>query len=402
MGPILRRTLYAALALAGVALVVWLLRPAPVGVDTAAVVRKPLIATVSDEGVTRIREVYHVSSPLTGEVERSPREAGDYVTAGETVLAVLHPVDPTFVDERSRRELEATAAAAEAAVALADARVIEAEARHTFALSDVARAKRLRASNTISARVLEERELAASAALAALGSARAEAAMRRRESESAQARLLQPSAVRIEPGTPECCITVHAPTDGVVIEVAIESEQVVVAGTELMRIGDPSDIEIMVDLLSREAVKVPDGARGWIDGWGGPRLDATVRRVDPAARTEISALGLEEQRVEVILDLDGPIEPDNRLGHNYRVIAHIVVDEVADALTVPLSALFRTDGAWTVFVVEDGTARLRGVEIGLRSTTDAEVRTGLTEGETVVIHPSDAVENGTRIEQRPQ
>lgn len=393
------RLMVAFAALAGiVAALVWALSPAPVPVDVATVERGPLVVTVSDEGHTRIREIYTISAPVAGKVARSPRDVGDRVIAGETLVATILPVDPTLLDVRTRREREAAVEAAEAAVDLAEAELVQAEARHEFALGDLRRAMSLVERGTITQRQFEERELDVVAAQAALGTARATLAMRRQELASAEARLLSPG----EPAEngPDEPVRVPSPIGGVVIEVPVESEQVVAAGTPLIRIGDPDDLEVVVDLLSHEAVAVAPGARAWIDGWGGPRIEAVVRRIAPAARTEISALGIEEQRVEVILDLvDGELAA-KRLGHNFRVIAHVVTAEVEDAVRVPISALFREGGTWSAFVVRNGTAGLVPLEIGRRNDRFAEVVAGLDAGDVVITHPGDAVADGVRVEPR--
>jgi len=393
------RWLFAIAALSGIAAaLLWALWPAPVPVDVARAERGDLVVTVSDEGRTRIREIYTVSAPVAGKVARSPRDIGDRVVAGETLVATILPVDPTLLDVRTRRELEAAVEAAVAAVDLAEAELVQAEARHEFALNDMKRAISLVERGTITERQFQERELDVVAAQAALGTARATLAMRRQELESARARLLAPGQ---DGGTgADAPVRVPSPIGGVVIEVPVESEQVVAAGTPLIRIGDPADLEVVVDLLSHEAVAVAPGGRAWIDGWGGPRVEARVRRVAPAARTEVSALGIEEQRVEVILDLLDGEGVAGRLGHNFRVIAHVVTAEVEDAVRVPVSALFRDDGTWSAFVVEDGTARLVPLGIGARNERLAEVLSGLEAGDVVVTHPGDAVAEGVRVEPR--
>lgn len=397
MTNVWRRVAGLALLAGIVAVLVWAFWPAPVGVDIAEAVRRPLVVSVSDEGTTRIREIYTVSAPVGGKVTRSPREVGDVVEAGKTLLATIEPSEPAFLDIRSLSELSAAVAAAEAGVVLAAAELTQAKARRTFAESDLKRAKSLLERKTISAREFEERALELANAQADVGTAEAAAQMRRRELESARARLIQPGSVRKAVGA-TCCVRVASPIDGVVIDIPVESEQVVAAGTALIRLGDPEDLEIVVELLSHEAVRVSPGARAFIDGWGGPRLAATVRRVAPAAVTEISALGIEEQRVEVVLDLDEA--STERLGHNFRVIAHVVVDEAADALTIPLGALFRREGEWAAFAVRDGVARLTELQTGKRSDTLVEVLSGLAEGDTVVVHPSDAVTDGRSVAQR--
>ncbi|MEM8854349.1 MAG: HlyD family efflux transporter periplasmic adaptor subunit [Pseudomonadota bacterium] len=382
------------------ALTAWALWPRPILVDMATVETGPLEVVVSDDGTTRIQEVYTVSAPVGGTLTRSPLDEGDIVTGGETVIATILPGEPTFLDARSRREAEAVVEAAQAAVNLADVLLLQAEAQHNFALSDLRRAQTLRARNTISAREMEQKELDVVRASAEMGSARATANMRRQELESAKARLIQPGSSGVDTDDETCCVTVRAPVSGVVIDVTIESEQTIAAGTPMIEIGDPDALEVVVELLSREAVRVNPGDRAWLDGWGGGTLEAVVRRVEPAARTEISALGIEEQRVEVLLDLAQRADGDARLGHNYRVVAHIVVWEDADALKVPLGALFRSGGDWAVFQVVEERAVLTPVSIGERGRTHAAVLSGLDPGATVIVHPSDTVTDNTTVAQR--
>lgn len=383
-----------------VALTAWAVWPRAILVDMAVVETGRLEVVVSDDGTTRIKEVYTVSAPVGGKLTRSPLEEGDVVREGDTVIATILPGEPTFLDTRSRREAEAVAEAAQAAVNLADVLLLQAEAQHNFALSDLRRAQTLRSRNTISPRELEQKELDVVRASAEMGSARATANMRRQELESARARLIQPGTEGYTSEDESCCVTVKAPVSGVVIDVTIESEQTIAAGTPMIEIGDPEALEVVVELLSREAVRVQEGDRAWLDGWGGDTLDAVVRLVEPAARTEVSALGIEEQRVEVLLDLTQSAEGDARLGHNYRVVAHIVVWEDEDALKVPLGALFRSGGNWAVFQVVDERAVLTPVTIGERGRTHAAILSGVGPGAMVIVHPSDTVTDGAKVTQR--
>ena len=398
MGTFLRRLVYFVVLAAVAAAATWALWPKPVSVDTAVIRRAPLEVTVEDEGVTRIREVYTVSAPISGKVTRAPREIGDEVVADKTVVAEIAPTDPTFLDVRSRRIAEFAVSAAEAAVRLAEAEVMQSETRLDFARSDLDRAKKLAARKTISRRSLEKASVDVTTADAALASAMASLEVKKRELESARAQLIQPG-VKTE-RSEGCCVRVLAPVDGRVLRIITESETVVQAGTGLLEIGDPSDLEIVVDLLSRDAVRVRRGARAVIDNWGGAPLDATVLRVDPAAFTKVSALGIEEQRVKTILKLNSPKNEWKMLGHAFRVVARVIVWKREDAVTVPLSALFRNGGDWAVFAVEDSTVRRRKVEIGERNLHDAEVVAGLQPGDRVIVHPSDQVADGVEIELR--
>ncbi|GGK24556.1 efflux RND transporter periplasmic adaptor subunit [Salinarimonas ramus] len=392
----MKRVILAILVLAVAAAAFWALRPQPIPADLATIAAGPLAVTVEDEGMTRIEEVYTVSAPMGGTLQRSPRHVGDVVVAGETILAVIEPMAPGFLDIRSQRVAEAAVEAAASAVALAEAQVSQAAAELEFAQSDLARAQELARRETISTRDLDRARLTVRTAESALASAEATRDVRVRELESARANLIQPGS---EAGpSPTCCVQVRSPVDGQVLDVVVESEQVVQAGAPLVEVGDPDRLEIVVDLLSRDAVRVEPGDGALIDDWGGDApLAARVVRVEPTAFTEVSALGIEEQRVRVILALLDPAAAQGKLGHRYRVVARIVVWEEDDVVQVPLGALFREGGDWAVFVVEDGTAQVRLVTLGERTMRTAQVLSGLEEGETVILHASDRIEAGAEV-----
>jgi len=377
----------------------WAFRPQPVAVDMAAIERGALEVTVSDDGTTRIIDVYSVSAPVTGTVQRTPGSVGDEVEAGRTTVAMIRPAAPAFLDVRSRREAEAALAAAAAAVQLAEAQAVEAEAELDLARSEQRRVEELARRNVVSERMFEEANAAVRRAEARLNIAGATLEMRRRELESAQARLIGPeSGAGAENG--DCCVVVTAPVDGEILVIHHESEAVVAAGTVLVEIGDPADLEVVAELLS-DAVRVRQGAQARIEGWGGPALEATVRRVEPTGFTKVSTLGIEEQRVRAVLDLPGPEGEREGLGHGYRVEVAIVVERHEDALLVPLGALFRQGADWAVFAVdEDGRAALRRIEIGARDARSAVVLGGLSENERVILHPSDRVAQGVSVVAR--
>lgn len=391
----LRRIIWIVVALAVVGAAVWALWPRPVEVETATVERRSLQIAVEEEGTSRIREVFTISAPVAGELNRMTLHAGDPVVAGETVLASIRPAGPGLLDERSRRMAEAAVDAAQAGVTLAETQIAQAETQLRFAESELERSTALAERGLIPESTLERATLEVSVARTNLQTAQATLEVRRRELESARAALIEGA----DGGTASeaCCVEVRAPISGRVMRVVTESEQVVQPGTPLMELGDPSDLEIVVDLLSRDAVRVELGASATIEGWGGPVLKAKVERIDPAAVTKVSALGIEEQRTTVVLSLLDPPEVWARLGHGYRVVARILLWEGRDLVTVPMSAVFRQGEDWTVFVVADGRAELRTVELGERSSDYAEVRSGLTEGEAVIIHPSDTITGGTAV-----
>lgn len=387
------------LGLAIVVLVGWALWPKPVPIDIAVVDRGTLEVTVEDEGITRIRDVYTVSAPIGGKMLRTHQEVGDPVVAGRTIVAVIEPMDPTFLDVRTLRVNEAAVQAAQAAVDLADAQVVQARSQLDFAESDLRRAEELASRQTIAARTLEKAKLDLTSAQAAVASAIATLEVRRRELESARARLIQPGESRAQ--TAGCCVEVRSPIDGHVLRIVLESEQVVQPGTPLIELGDPNKLEIVVDFLSRDAVRIAPGAMAHIESWGGDaRFNARVRRVEPTAFTKVSALGIEEQRVKVILDFTDPPQQWRQLGHGYRIVARVVVWRGQDVLLAPLGALFRHGDAWAVFVVSEGRAQRRLVQIGERNTRAARVIEGLQPGEFIILHPSDRIRPGVRVQAR--
>jgi HlyD family secretion protein len=392
-----RLSLLAALA-AIVALFTWLLWPEPVLVEVTEAKVGPMELTVEEEGVNRIREVYVVSSPVTGKVQRSPLKVGDHVVKGKTAVALIRPADPAMLDVRTQRELEAALQAAKAARDAAVTGVSQAQKELAFAESELKRASYLAERKIIAESLLEKRQLEEDAARQQLETARATLDMRQHDVELAEARLNTPAMIEMEGGDDSCCISIPAPVNGTVLRIPVESEQTVQAGTALVEIGNPLDSEIAVDLLSTDAVNVRRGARARITGWGGDTvLDARVIRIEPAAFTKISALGIEEQRVKTILELTDPPARWSGLGHEYRVIAAIVTWHSDNALQVPVSALFRQQANWAVFRVTDGEARLTPVKIGHIGNGTAEVLDGLAAGTTVITHPSDQIEDGAKV-----
>ena len=375
----------------------WALWPKPVSVEVAVLRRGELLVTVDEEGKTRIKDVYAVSAPITGKLVRLSLEAGDPVKKDATTVAIIEPMAPAFLDVRATRELEAQLEAAKAAVALVEAEIKQTDAELGFARSELTRAETLIRSKTISDRALERARVDLDTRQAAVARAKANLEVRKRELESAQARLIGPEEAWIGEVPSGCCVTVRAPVSGRVLRLIQESERVVVAGTPLVEIGDPQDLEIVVELLSADAVKVREGAIAVVEGWGGKPLQAKVTRIEPAGFTKVSALGIEEQRVRTILKVENAEEFAGRLGHEFRVFLKIGVYLSPDALRVPISALFRERDQWAVYVVDRGRARSVAVEIGQRNTAFGEVLQGPTEGTQVVLHPSDRVTDGARV-----
>jgi HlyD family secretion protein len=364
-------------------------------VDVGEVTRSALQVTIDEEGETRVRRRFLVSAPVTARVLRIDLEPGDQVVGGQTVVAELRPETPALLDARSRMEAEAAAAAARATVGRTRAEIERARADLARLEREFAREQDLDASGLTTRQAVDLREVDVLAARETLRAAEFASASAASELARAEARL-QTTAE----GTGRV-LTVTAPVDGVILRRLRESEGLVPAGEPLVEIGDPADLEVVADLLSTDAVRVQPGAEALIEQWGGDgSLRARVRRVEPSGFTKISALGVEEQRVNVILDLEHPPSEWSRLGDGYRVEVRVVVWASPDAVTVPTSALFRRAGGWAVFVVEDGRAHLRAVAVGQRTPAHAEVLDGLTPGQEVVLHPSDTLTDGARVAPR--
>ena len=389
-----RRIVLAVLVLAVIGGFVWAFWPRPVPVETAVIGRHTIEVDIEEEGKSRIRDIFTVSAPIAGQMARLNLHSGDEVIRNETVVASIRPVAPALLDARSRRIAEAARDAAAAAVDLASAQLTQAEAQHDFAKAEAERAEVLIRRESISERAYEKARLDVLAAEAAVESARASLLVRERERESANAALMEGDAGA---GDSRCCVEVLAPASGRILRVLTESEQVVGSGTPLVEIGDPTDIEIVVELLSADAVRVKQGAAATVQGWGGEVLTARVERVDPSAFTRVSALGIEEQRVTVILALEGGPELWQDLGDGFRVIARITLWRGEDLVAIPVGALFRDGADWATFRLEEGRAVVRKIELGQRNTEYAEVRAGLEPGDTVILHPSDRVETGVRV-----
>lgn len=401
MSPVHKRVtiwgVFGALLVTGL---IFAFRPQAVLIDLAEIMEGPMVVTLDDEGETRIRDVFVVSTPVTGRIRRIEAEVGDTVTARETIVAEIEPIDPEFLDPRSEAEARAAVQADEAAMAVAKAELDEARAEQEFALSEVDRARRLIKSETISERSLDEAERTFKTKTAAVATARAAFRMREFELAQSMARLLSP--VETQGGHGECeCVPVRSPVDGQILRLLQESEGVVPAGEPLVEIGDPRDLEIVVDYLSTDAVKIRPGQPVTIDEWGGDAtLSGRVRKVEPFGITKVSALGIEEQRVNIIIDIVDPPQRWQRLGHGYRVETRIVLWQEEQILKIPLTALFRDGDQWAVFLDEQGRAKKRIVKIGQRSGFEAQILQGLKKGERVVLHPSDQVTDDVRIQSR--
>ena len=377
------------------ALVAWALRPQPIAVETAAVARGVFEQTVSDDGRTRVRERYVVSAPLAGRVERIALEAGDPVKQGEMV-ALLTPTVPAFLDARTARELQERIGAAEAQLARTRAETAKAMAQRSQARADLDRQAKLATEGFVSATAREQTALALQIAERGLQAARHGEEAARHELEQTRAALR-----RYETGVPGAKWEVTSPVDGSVLKVVQKSEGAVALGAPLLELADARSLEAVVDVLSQDAVAIRPGMPARLElGTGVPPLAARVRLVEPAAFTKISALGVEEQRVNVVLDFVEPLDRVQTIGDAFRVEAGIVIYRQENALKVPVGALFREGEGWSVFVAEGGRARKRPVKVPRRNSLEALVEDGLRPGEQVVVYPSDALRDGSRLSSR--
>ncbi len=385
----------AAAAVVGAAL--W---PRAVITDLGEVTRGPMSVLVREEGVTRVAESYLVSSPLVGRLRRITLDPGDAVEAGVTVLAVIEPLDPALLDARARAEARARVQAAEAASLQAGAYAETALARYEFAENELARIRAAAQGGASSPHEVDEAESEVRSSAASWRAARFAEEMARFELQLARSALeisvARPDAAAA--GEPPETLQIRAPVTGRVLRVGRRSDGVVSPGDPLLEIGDPTDLEIVVDLLSSQAVRVSPGDRVVIEHWGGDTpLEGVVRVVEPAAFTKVSALGIEEQRVHVVADFVTPPERRASLGDGYRVEVGIVLWAEEDVVSVPTSALFRSGPGWAVYRVAGGRARTVAVEIGHQNAERTRVVSGLAPGDRVVLYPGDRVRDGVRL-----
>ena len=378
------------------ALIVVGLLPKPLPAEIAVVSRGDLRVTVNEEGMTRVKNRHVIASPVAGQLRRIDWKPGAVVEAGKTVLAVLESGGADILDARSLVQAEARVRAAEAAVAQAVAQRARAVANANLQREDFARQKTLFASGALSRQEFDAAETRATTT--AQEARAAEFAGQIAEFEAAQARALllrgQPAGVGAR-GEP---LVILSPVSGRVLRVMQESERLVTAGFALLEVGDPTDLEARIEVLSRDGVAIQPGARVQLEQWGGPvALNARVRVVEPSAFTKVSALGVEEQRVYVIVDFTDPLEVRRSLGDNYRVEARIETWSGQNILKVPSGALFQRGAQWQTYVEEGKRAMLRTVRVGRSSGRETEILEGLSEGQTVVVYPGDQISNGSRI-----
>jgi HlyD family secretion protein len=385
------------LLLAAAAGGVWSLMPHPVTVETAAVSRGRFVATVDEDGKTRIRDRFVVSAPLAGRLSRVGLKAGDAVKADE-VLATIAPSPAPFLDPRSRREAEEKLGAAEASRERAKEMLERARAQADQAKIDLERTRTLFKSGTATVQALERAEIAMRVADRELRAADFLSHAAEHEYDQARALLARyDDPVRSSTET----WTITAPITGVVLKVIQESETTVQPGAAILEIGDPRDLEIVVDVLSTDAVEIRPGAEVSIEHWGGPgNLRGQVRRIEPAAFTKVSTLGVEEQRVNVIVDIVSPASQWTGLGDGYQLDTRITVFSQDETTIVPAGALFRRGEMWMTYVVANGRAEERAVTLIRRSGRLAAIAAGLEPGERVILYPSDRVAPNVRVKVR--
>jgi HlyD family secretion protein len=364
-----------------IALIVAGLWPQPIPVETAPVALGALRATVNEEGKTRIKQHFIISAPVAGQLRRIPFKEGAAIKAGD-VLAQIDPITPALLDARTRKLAEARRDAALA-------NLEKARATHNYTVSELKRIETLYTGKTISVQELESaqwREISAARELTA-----AESALRQTETELATFDPVN------QPGT-NAVTEIRSPISGRILRVFEESARVVTLGMPLLQIGDPADLEVVIEVLSRDGAAIFPGTKVELEQWGGPGLlQAQVRLVEPAAFTKVSALGVEEQRVRVIVDLLTPAEKRPSLGDAFRVETRIIVWETNQVLKVPSGALFRHGQDWAAYVIENGKSSLRPVQVGKSSDTEVQILSGLKEGEQVILYPGDRLKDGQRV-----
>jgi HlyD family secretion protein len=395
-----RRLWLAAVAAVVFGAIAYGLWPRPLAVDVAVVQRGPLQVTVNEDGKTRVRERYVVSSPVAGQLQRIELHAGDTVTRGATVLALVEPTVPTLLDARLLAEAEAKVRAAQSAQASANATVERAKEARELAEHNYERAQQLWPKGTISREQFDQAEHQAHIARAEVRTAEFNLQVAAHELELAQAALLHVRPNK-DAKQPRHTVEIVSPVNGRMLRVFQESASVVTAGTRLLEVGDPTDLEMEIDVLSTDAVRIRPGAKVLVEHWGGAgTLNGLVRTVEPSAFLKVSALGVEEQRVNIIANFIDPLAQRETLGDGYRVEAKIIVWQANDVLKVPSGCLFRDAGRWAVFRVARGRAQRCAVEVGESNGLETEIRSGLDEDEIVILHPSDQVHPGIRVHGR--
>lgn len=387
----IRRLIWGIVGAGVVGGVAYAVRPKPLDVEVAAAHQQTLVVTVDEDGKARVKDRFVVSTPLTANLARIELHVGDAVKPG-TVLARLVPIPSPLLDQRSRSRAEAQVAVTTAANHQAAAQIDRAKAAAELSRGEAERTRTLFANGTVTRAALDRAELDERARTADLTSAEFAARVATHQLREAQAALGRYTADK-----PADAWMVTSPIEGQVLAILQKSEGIVQAGAPLLELGDPKALEIVADVLTRDAVAISPSARSEVVDWGGPTLDARVRLVEPSGFTRMSALGVEEQRVNVVLDLMSPYANWSKLGDGYRASVRIETYRAEGVLAVPQSALFRNNTVWATYVVREGRAALQPVEIGHRDKASVEVVSGLQEGDQVIVHPNAKVIPGVQV-----
>lgn len=391
-----RRLIYALLALLVIGLLAWGFVPGAMLVETAEVRPGPVAATVEEEGQTRVADRYVVSAPITAQARRITLQEGDRVAEGDLLVTLDPPVAPAL-DPRQVAEARARVAAAESTLEAVREEAQAANAMAQFAATELLRVQRMAERELVSPEQADRAAAEAQRTAAMAQSARFRVQVAESELAAARAALEHIGAANEDDGEG---IELRSPVDGQVLERHFESARVVRPGEPILEVGDPAALEIVVDVLSADAVRLEPGTFARLERWGDEPLEARVRRVEPSAFTKISALGVEEQRVPVILDITSAPGEWARLGDAYRVNARFFLAERDNVVRVANSALFRVNDGWGVFVVENGRAHQQPVTTGLRGDRYTEILEGLAEGETIILYPARELADGTRVRPR--
>ncbi|KPJ87835.1 MAG: secretion protein HlyD [Gammaproteobacteria bacterium SG8_11] len=376
-------------------LLIWGFWPRPIMVEAVKVDRAPMTVTIEEEGQTRVIDRYVISAPVDGVACRVQFDVGDSVNKDQ-VLLNISPLASQILDPRARALAEARVAAAKAALESARQQAESAKATAEFYNGEIKRLRPLAAQGVISKDALDKAEMEMLTGEAALRSANHQVRVAEYNLQAAQTALEYTTGT--DSNQPAVRVPVRSPITGKVLKLPRECEGPVRTGESLLEVGDPAQLEIVVDVLSADAVKIKPGVNVLFERWGGEQpLEGRVRTIEPVGFTKISALGVEEQRVNVIADITSPSQEWQRLGDGYRVEARFILWHEEDVLQVPASSLFRYDKGWAVFVVENDRAKRRVVRVGQRNGLVAQMLEGIIDGEYVINHPSDEVEDGKRI-----
>jgi len=394
--PLRKHPVITSIAVLIVGMLIWGFWPQPVFVEVTEVKRAPLTITIEEEGRTRVVDRYVISAPVDGVACRQQLNVGDEVKQGQVLLGIT-PLESQVLDPRTRAQARSQVAAAESALHAAEQQVNVAEAAAKLAVIEHKRFIPLVKKGVISTDAYDKAATQVQTTAAAQRAADFQVEVARYELQAAKTVLEYTAASR---GKPAERLPVVSPITGRVLKVVRECEGPVRTGDSLLEVGDPSVLEVEVDVLSADAVKIKPGMKVLFDRWGGEApLEGVVRIIEPVGFTKISALGVEEQRVLIVSDLTSPAEQWQRVGDGYRVEAHFILWHKDDVLQVPASSLFRYQQGWAVFVVENKHAKRRVVKVGQRNGLIAQILDGVSEGEAVVNHPSDDVEDGRRVTQ---